>query len=225
MKNLSLILLGFLSFLTSCHTNTPIEPLNSISTPTTKNEVVDKVSSNNPEILRDSALDALTPSQKIKLMVGNIESDSFSVCLKIQNPSLNVGDSVQVILTEMPQEVIQAKVLGKDNCKGEDFGELSKDNLIDYSLESTGERFCGRGFGLGIIKAAPLAKVMNGYVLLDLDDDGKEEYFRDCTSNEGSHFTVWTGKPLKGKRIWHSYYHFNYDTEPSCKEKDYEGTN
>jgi hypothetical protein len=36
--------------------------------------------------------------------------------------------------------------------------------------------------------------------------------------------TVWTGKPLIGKRIFHAYYYLRYDTEPTCKKKDYEGT-
>lgn len=225
MKSLTFILVLFLSFLVSCQPKTAVQTSNSMSTPSAPNEFVKKVSANNPENLRSQSKPSESPSGNVGSIVGNVESDSAGVCLKIQNPNLNVGDRVQIILTERPQEVLQAKVLEKRACEGESFGELSKDNLINYSLESTNERFLGRGFGLGVVKETPEARVVSGYAMLDINNDGKEEYFRDCTSNEGAHFTVWTGQPLKGKRIWHSYYHFNYDTEPSCKEKDYEGTN
>ena len=65
-------------------------------------------------------------------------------------------------------------------------------------------------------------KIANGIASVDLNGDKKDEYFRACTSMEGLHLTVWSGKPLIGKRIWHSYYGVGYDTVPSCKEKDYE---
>jgi len=44
--------------------------------------------------------------------------------------------------------------------------------------------------------------------------------FRACTSREGIHFTVWQGKPLVGKRVWHAYFYLGYDVEPSCKTLD-----
>jgi hypothetical protein len=63
--------------------------------------------------------------------------------------------------------------------------------------------------------------VQRGKVQVDLDGDGRREFFRDCTSNEGIHLTVWSGKPLSGKRRWHFYYYLGYDVVPSCKRKDY----
>jgi hypothetical protein len=65
--------------------------------------------------------------------------------------------------------------------------------------------------------------VKSGIASIDLNGDKKAEYFRACTSMEGVHLTVWSGKPLTGKRIWHNYYYLGYDTEPTCKKKDYEG--
>ena len=34
------------------------------------------------------------------------------------------------------------------------------------------------------------------------------------------HFTVWSGKPLSGKRVWHRYHYLGYDVEADCKPKD-----
>ena len=76
--------------------------------------------------------------------------------------------------------------------------------------------------GIAIIDPARRAWVRRGRAQIDLDGDGRLEQFRICTSNEGLHFTVWTGAPLHGVRRWHQYYSLGYDTVPSCSPKDYE---
>jgi hypothetical protein len=43
-----------------------------------------------------------------------------------------------------------------------------------------------------------------------------ELQFRDCTSSEGAHLTVWRGE----KNIWHRYYYVPYDTEPTCTDAE-----
>jgi hypothetical protein len=45
--------------------------------------------------------------------------------------------------------------------------------------------------------------------------------FRTCTSIEGLHLTVWLGKPLLGKRLWHEYVYLGFDVEPTCTKDDY----
>jgi hypothetical protein len=65
--------------------------------------------------------------------------------------------------------------------------------------------------------------VKNGIASADLDGDGRAEYFRECTSSEGIHLTVWTGRLLNGQRRWHYYYYLGYDVEPSCKAKEAQG--
>jgi hypothetical protein len=92
---------------------------------------------------------------------------------------------------------------------------------------------------IAMVKAASEYQMLSGFVILDpaispslekgiptaeLTGAPPPEYFRECTSNEGMHFTVWTGKPLVGKRIWHRYWYLHYDTKFTCKKKDYERT-
>ena len=55
---------------------------------------------------------------------------------------------------------------------------------------------------------------------ISLDADGRAEYFRQCNGSESLHPTVWTGRSLKGRRLWHGYYHLNYDTVPTCKGRE-----
>jgi hypothetical protein len=44
--------------------------------------------------------------------------------------------------------------------------------------------------------------------------------FQSCTSADGVHLTVWQGKPLVGKRVWHQYYYLGQDLEQTCTVKE-----
>ena len=77
---------------------------------------------------------------------------------------------------------------------------------------------------LAVVNYAGKFMLKGRVVSADLNKDGQGEYFRVCTSNEGLHLTVWSGKPLTGKRRWHRYFYLHYDVVPSCKKKDYEDT-
>lgn len=57
----------------------------------------------------------------------------------------------------------------------------------------------------------------------DLDGDAVQESLRVCTSSEGLHLTIWSGKgaPSAEKRRWHRYVSLGYDLDPTCTDKDY----
>lgn len=40
--------------------------------------------------------------------------------------------------------------------------------------------------------------------------------FRRCASFEGVHLTAWSG----AHRVWHEYYHLDYDTDPTCTAEE-----
>lgn len=54
----------------------------------------------------------------------------------------------------------------------------------------------------------------------ELDGAAPVESFRACASLEGAHLTVWSGRPLAGRRLWHVYYYLGYDTEEDCTPGD-----
>ena len=158
---------------------------------------------------------------KLNSRIGVVNSTSTGgVCVAIQNSKLKPGQRLLVVLPDRPQSVqvafIKKKVL-KSCSSDNDVAENASFYLVRMPKEDV--PFVAFGF-FGIDKIA----VAKGTASADINGDGKKEYFRSCTSNEGVHLTVWTGKPLVGKRIWHSYYYLSYDTEPDCKKKDYEGT-
>ena len=157
----------------------------------------------------------------INSKVGIVDTKKGAICLTIHNSDLKEGEEVSVVFMDKPQSVQTATVQKKLSSTCSRNPDIDPDKSF-YSLEVPKpiDETVYTAFGL----ISPNKVVINkGIASVDLNDDKKAEYFRKCTSMEGVHFTVWTGKPLVGKRIWHNYYYLGYDVEPSCKEKDFEG--
>ncbi|HQU82621.1 MAG TPA: hypothetical protein PKY59_05840 [Pyrinomonadaceae bacterium] len=210
MKYFLTFSLFFLSFIISCQTGAE-------NFENTQNAAAVLLSPTLPDTKTSAEID------EIDLKIGNVQSGKQSVCLKIRNPNLKVGDAVQIIVSdEERQDVLQAEIAEKSSCRQTDFGTLDEIDVTDYLLKSNDKSFLDRGYAFGVVNAAEKARVDGKTVNLDMKGDKKPVYFRQCTSMEGLHLTVWRGKPLIGKRIWHSYYSLGYDTVPDCKKKDYE---
>jgi hypothetical protein len=140
-------------------------------------------------------------------------------CLAIRNTRLKKGDRIQALLPDKPQAVLVATIAGRTPTSCSSDNDVFE-NATFYRLKMPKREDPFVGFG--IIQTTPV-QIVRGVAKADLDRDRKDEYFRSCTSMEGLHLTIWKGKPLTGKRIWHTYYYLGYDTEPSCKKNEYEG--
>lgn len=164
-----------------------------------------------------------TDAQKRSLVrtvgIANSTSDG-RVCFAIMNKTLLTGQQIGVISTNKPQtirpatvESNAAKSCSSDNdiSEGVSFYFLKMKPLDQPWIE------------IGVVGLTKTSK-SKGLVRSDLDGDKAPDHFRSCTSNEGVHFTVWNGVPLRSKRIWHAYYYLGYNTVPTCKKKDYAGT-
>ena len=223
-----LILLLFAAFLISCQAKTQISIANSTERNTTQtlnatngNETIERKSDIFPV---DTPVSVTESVKELNSKFGNIQSGEQSVCLKIQNSNLKAGDKIQFVIPELPQKVFEAEISEKAPCKEKGFGTLDMGDITDYLLSSSDKQFLNRGFGIGVVTNQKI-KISGKLATVDLDNDKKPKYFRECTSMEGLHLTVWNGKPYKGTVIWHSYYGVGYDTVPSCKDKDFKGLN
>ena len=77
--------------------------------------------------------------------------------------------------------------------------------------------------GLGVaVPGRPAVRVVGGEIRLRLSDGIQEARIRSCTSSEGVHLTVWSGVPLRTRRLWHAYWYLGYDVEPDCRPADYQ---
>jgi hypothetical protein len=164
------------------------------------------------------------PLAEVNSRIGNVENWSDGLCFIVQNPDLQPNDKIQVIMleSESPQEVFEAEVAEKKACKGDGETVLETKNTTEYLLKTSHE-ISSIGLGVGIVNPISKAKVAKGIASIDIDGNGKDEYFRDCAGFESSWISVWEGKPLAGKRIWYSQYYLRYDVDETCKKKDYEG--
>jgi hypothetical protein len=178
-----------------------------------------------------------TPTPKltrdISPKVGIVDvDDNQTICFRTNNSNLAEKTPISIVtsLYELPQKVLMATVEKKleKSCVSDDSdaGDSNPGEIFYYSLvliDKTIEK-SEILIGIGVIQPPKEIQVQNNLANIDLNGDGKLEFFRLCASNEGLHLTIWTGKPLKGKRIWYYYYYLKYDTEADCKKKDWEKT-
>ena len=148
-----------------------------------------------------------------------------TACLIIRNPNLDAGIKF-VIVSPFVQEIatrpqlMSGEVIGhrKGICTlpaSSEYGDSS------YIIKITQGTLLKNNPYFAVFIPPQILKIKDNDVIGDLDGDGTLEYFRQCTSSEGVHLTIWSGEPLKGTRRWHHYYYLGYDVEPSCNEADY----
>jgi hypothetical protein len=158
---------------------------------------------------------------QVGVVDANVEG---KLCLNISNPNLVEGTPVSFILPHKPQRVAKA-IIEQKLARSCSHDPTTSPDASFYSL-----KLVGKGVDLSepmppaiaTVRSATQVLLKHGVASADLDGDGRTEFFRICTSNEGNHLTVWSGMPLQGKRRWHSYYYLGYDVVPNCKKKDYQ---
>jgi hypothetical protein len=142
--------------------------------------------------------------------------------LEIKNPNLAANDEIVVVDPNEPQKIARAAIVEKVS------GDCSQARIYDgggacYKLQAISGKIDEIIIAFGIAKAPASFAIRRGSVSTDLDNDRVAEHFRVCASMEGPHLTVWSGRPLEGKRQWHRYFYLGYDLEPNCVEGDTKG--
>lgn len=223
MKNSSAALILLSVFLVSCRTNSRSSAENLTETTAKIESTVSPTALVKPGSMPNSNGDINS-----KIGIVDVRGDGKS-CLRTKRGDLAAGTSVSVIvsLDALAQKVLATTIDKKSEAscarRASETGDDNPGENFFYSLIGDGT---DEGFevGIGIIEPAKPVQIQNNLAVFDLNDDGKAEFFRRCAGSEGIHFTVWTGKPLKGKRIWHSFYYLDYDTQADCRKRDWEGT-
>ena len=166
-----------------------------------------------PRQASDHADSASVVSQPVSdSTFGVVAARGDIVCLSTARRG-GLPDSIHVVVPQR-QRIVRAEVQQPlPSCPDEPPGS----DLTYYQV-------AGTGFQPGEIGIAILSDAVPrlGEMTTDIDRDGTPESYRDCTSAEGVHLTVWTGEPLRGTRIWHHYYYLGYEVEPTCTEADFE---
>ena len=144
-------------------------------------------------------------------------------CLAIANDHLAPGSTI-VLVSPRWQHVApkpRVAVAEVETKLGEgcdvDLGEYGDSYYRIHFNDSTKVRY--PYFAL-TVKTRPVVG-QDGTIRADLSHEGAHEEFRVCTSHEGLHFTIWSGKALRGTRRFHAYFPLRHEVEPSCTDADY----
>lgn len=162
-------------------------------------------------------------------VAGNSLDEKVGVAYRDENrllldiPNSNIKDGTPVAIFAPPEYSLFccAKVgqMSRAGAPTVQQAIFDKGNTSTYRLEMDPGNNDIR-FGFAVADPAGVFSGKSGKVWVDVNRDGVEETFRDCTSHEGVHLTIWSGEPLKGSKLWHAYFYLGYDTEPSCVQTD-----
>lgn len=142
--------------------------------------------------------------------LGVVAAKAGKGCLQIHNSAVQPNADIRLVTAMPPQSVADARAGARDTACAEG-GDIQGYSVLPGA---------GQMPVIGVVNYRGEFRKDGDVVSADLDGDGAPEYFRSCLSQEGIHFTVWTGKPLTGKLRWHQYHYLGYDISPDCKPEE-----
>jgi hypothetical protein len=166
-------------------------------------------------LLHDPSTAAGKTTGTIASRLGVAVQKSGTFCLYTHNADLASGSPLILVLLSPPQSTTKAEVVrpAPPNCSSID---TSDPDLKSYEIRSTGEAPLPATPSIAVSGFSGRFQTRGKHVTADINQDGQPEFFRSCASSDGLHLTVWSGKPLRGKRRWHQYCYLGYDVEPNC---------
>ena len=135
----------------------------------------------------------------------------------IRNGTLAAGRTIVLVATDPAPATGEAEIAGRldQSCIP---GSQGTAGYSHYSLKMVRGELAENAPAFAIANFGGVPRVSDSGITADLDGDGQAESFRACTSTEGVHLTIWTGKPPEGRRRWHFYHYLGYDVSPNCTE-------
>lgn len=145
-------------------------------------------------------------------------------CLAIKTADLKNGTKLAVVSLGNPQVLSEAEVIRRTESSEECPALLQERKAVNisegnifYSVVPASK--APLELAVGIVGAKAGFTTTDGRVHADVNGDGREDFFTECSTSEGVQFNVWSGAPYKGKAWWSAYYYLGYDTEPNCPEQ------
>ena len=148
-------------------------------------------------------------------------STGSRTCVAIQNNNIASGTPVTLVTPTLPQSFTQGELTAASQSPC----PISKDlnpALSNYDLRVTGASLPKLTPLIAVIGTSAPFSLQNNNVQADLDQNGKTEWFRACSANDGVHLTVWSSAPTTGSIVWHGFYYEpnNVGFGPPCTPKE-----
>ena len=154
--------------------------------------------------------------------IGVVSIRNGKGCISLKNTADLVNRQVRIVSLMSPAPVRTGRIGAKmESCSRDAADSALQSWEVSFETETAAAELPG----FGIINYKGRIRRNGNSVSADFDGDGRMEYFRSCTSTEGVHFTVWTGKPLEGQLRWHQYYYLGYDVTPTCTKAEMNSDN
>ena len=156
-----------------------------------------------PEALAPSPLDANTEPRirsfnwNTRIGIATVEG-RHELVMAVPDDSLPSGTLVTLVWLDEPQRVTQARILAPRDKPWAIAGQPVEGRAYELQAEGIGAK--GRAFAIAVTGDVGAPAMDAHHALIDLDGDGQPETFRQCSSAEGLHFTVWSGTPLPVSR-------------------------
>lgn len=139
--------------------------------------------------------------------------------LAMGGPTLAKGTIITLVTIDNPQQVSLAVIADRLT----DSEILAKHDVPApyYSVTAEPASNALPSFAVALIGRFEVER-LGSAVALRAGKTVNQIRVRGCASSEGLHLTLWSGEPLKGTRLWHTYYYLGYDVEPTCRPGDYQ---
>jgi hypothetical protein len=97
--------------------------------------------------------------------------------------------------------------------------------VASYEIQASPESIQQEWPVIAVVTNTAVFSSVENRVQSDLDQNGNTQSFRACSSNDGVHLTMWSGRPLEGTLLWHGYYYeaSNPGLGPPCTPHELSG--
>ncbi len=166
---------------------------------------------------------ALGVGAQYEATVGVVVSKDGAYYLALDASEAPPGAEITFVRTATPQWTSEFRLLGRAaNAPGDELPLVMIGNrsLSLFELEPLSDLPAGPLLGIGVLGLAERFSVAGAVVVAELDEDGRPEYFHECTSGEGVHLILRSGDRLTGQRRWQAYYYLGYNVEPTCTARE-----
>lgn len=145
-------------------------------------------------------------------------------CIAIRNSTLAPGAQITLVSAIAPQSFTPATIsaISPTPCPVTNEVDPAASN---YNVDGSTNQLPKLTPLIAVARNPSVFNTNNNNVQADLDQNGKTETFRACSSADGIHLTVWSGAPLTGAILWRGYYYEagNPGTAPACIAQEITG--
>lgn len=153
------------------------------------------------------------PAAELPLRAGVLTSSRGETVLSMGGPLMAPGTKLTLVSPGTPQTLRTIRIVAESPNDGDDFTERMSGPY--YEVAATDGNKPLPAFAVAVLNEPAATKIGEEFSL-KMSAALPDVRAKWCASYEGIHFTLWSGEPLKGSRLWHVYYSAGGNLRPTC---------